>query len=651
MMTHGRTKETGGMGKRLGSGFKRDLTYFLFALPALIYVIGLSIIPAITVVYDSFIGKNGFTLQNYEVLPQYSLYSAIENTLIVSLGALLIQISIALAIALLLVRPLKGKNIFSSIIIIPLGISTIVSAYVFSIIFQAVGGYANSALVGLGIKPVDWFASDLSSLGVVMFSDFWKNTPLVALILYGGLSSISPTLYEAAAVDGAGALRRFIHITLPNLAPIISIALLVRGVSEFNIFALPLVIIGYHPPILNTLIYENYSSITTRNISYAAATILLVIIMVYSVIVVRLGGAKDQINKDDDAIKRARRQRNVWPEKFKIKKKSGVHRNNQQEVSKYVLIRSKISRNKIIKATHKFFTIIMGGINAIFRNPKVKSGLTYLAVIIIAAVFLYPLWILIIYVFQPSYLTYGSVYPSQIPLGFTLRHLINAFAKVDLIGPLIRSLEAAFLVGGIALIIGIPAGYGLSKLTARLSNKIIIFLFIINMMPGLVVAIPISAYFFDIQRFFSIYHLHVTLDNSVFGVALAQELVVLPLTTFITLSAFRSLPKDLEFQARVDGASLRTTFTRILIPLSRVPILVAFLLAWMTSWDEFTYAVIIAPIVPSKSTFPVTLYDYVSRNLPQSATFALVATIPVIILAVILQKYLKGQYLSGGLVG
>ncbi len=610
-------------------------------MPALVYVIGLSIVPAITVVYDSFIGKNGFTLQNYAVLPQYSLYSAIENTLIVSLGALLIQITIALAIAMILVKPIKGKNVFSSIIIIPLGISTIVSAYVFSIIFQAVGGYANSALVGLGLHPVDWFSSDLSSLGVVMFSDFWKNTPLVALILYGGLSSISPTLYEAAAVDGAGAIRRFIHITLPNLAPIISIALLVRGVSEFNIFALPLVIIGYHPPILNTLIFENYSSITTRNISYAAATVLLAIIMIYSIIVVKLGGAKDQITSDN-AYKKKRTIRGYW------------HKNLEDDKTITYGLKSSVKNNRSRKTDmhRKSLVNVLGQkVNSFFANNKVKKSLTYLAVAVITLIFIYPLWILIIYVFQPSYLTYGSVYPSQIPLGFTLRHLLDAFTKVDLIGPLIRSLEAAFLVGGIALVIGIPAGYGLSKLTAKLSNKLIIFLFIINMMPGLVIAIPISAYFFDIQRFFSIYHIHLALDNTVFGVALAQELVVLPLTTFITLSAFRSLPRDLEFQARVDGASLGRTFTKILIPLSRVPIMVAFLLAWMTSWDEFTYAVIIAPIVPTKSTFPVTLYDYVSRNLPQSATFALVATIPVIILAVILQKYLKGQYLSGGLVG
>ena len=107
-----------------------------------------------------------------------------------------------------------------------------------------------------------WILSDriisirtgFDKLFVVMFSDFWKNTPLIALILLGGLSSINPNLYEAAAVDGAGAFRRFFHITFPNIAPLMAIALLIRGVSEFNIFALPQVLIGDNPPsMMNTV--------------------------------------------------------------------------------------------------------------------------------------------------------------------------------------------------------------------------------------------------------------------------------------------------------------------------------------------------------------------------------------------------------------
>lgn len=273
--------------------------------------------------------------------------------------------------------------------------------------------------------------------------------------------------------------------------------------------------------------------------------------------------------------------------------------------------------------------------------PSKTSPGIYVVVLILSVIFFYPLWVLIIIAFVPTKYTFGVMYPIQLPLIITLQNVINSFREVDLVGPMIRSLEVAFIVGLLALGLGIPAGYGIAKLTARISNKLIAFLFIINMMPGLVIAIPISLYF---------YSLHLT--DTVLGVALAQELVVLPLTVFIIMGGFRSLPKDLENQARVDGASLGSTFARVLIPLIRVPILVAFILSWMTSWDEFTYAFIVAPIVPTHSTFPVTLYNYVSRNLPlQSATFALIATVPIIIMVAVFQKYLKGQYLSGGLVG
>ena len=278
--------------KRRISVSKKHLVYFLFSLPAIAYVISLSIIPAFTVVYDSFLVNGKLSTRNYQALPSYGLYSSIGNTLIVSVGALLIQLLLALAIAMVMVKPFKGSKIFSTIIIIPFGISTIVSAFIFSLIFQNVGGFANGVLVFFGLRPVVWFSSSLSDLGIVMFSDFWKNTPLVALILYGGLSSVSPTLYEAASMDGAGPFNRFRHITLPAIAPLISIALLVRGVSEFNIFALPLVLIGYHPLILNTLVYENYSTLATRPISYAAATVLLSIIMVYAIFVLKIGGAR-----------------------------------------------------------------------------------------------------------------------------------------------------------------------------------------------------------------------------------------------------------------------------------------------------------------------------------------------------------------------
>ena len=266
-----------------------------------------------------------------------------------------------------------------------------------------------------------------------------------------------------------------------------------------------------------------------------------------------------------------------------------------------------------------------------------RSVWLYIGAVIFSVIFLFPIYVLILITFVPNHFTIDAFYPSLIPKGFTLFYLVQSIKTLDLLSPVLRSLGAAFIVGGLAVALGIPAGYGLSKLTARISNKIVVLMFLVNMMPGLVVAIPIATYF-----------IKVNLYNDFIGVGLAQELVVLPVAVFIILGGFRALPKDLENQALVDGASMWTSLGRVLIPLNRAPIFVAFLLSWMTSWDEFTYAVIVSPADP---TFPVKLYNYISRGEPSLASaFALIVTVPVIIIAAILQKYLKGQYLSGGMI-
>ena len=270
---------------------RRSLIYFLLVVPALVYVVILSFIPAATVVFDSFqTPSEHYVLTNYIAISNAGLGNSILDTLFVSIGALLLQLVIAIFIANIMSKPFRGNKAFSVATIIPFGVSTIVAGFIFSIIFSAVGGFANSFLHLFGLHQVDWYQNSIYEMAVVIFSDYWKNTPLVALVIFSGLTSLSPIMFESAKVDGAGSLSRFRHIMLPNLLPSITVALLIRGVSEFNIFALPLVLIGYHPSLINTLVYEFYSSSSTIYYSYAAATVLLVIILAYAGVLIWKGG-------------------------------------------------------------------------------------------------------------------------------------------------------------------------------------------------------------------------------------------------------------------------------------------------------------------------------------------------------------------------
>jgi ABC-type sugar transport system permease subunit len=102
-------------------------------------------------------------------------------------------------------------------------------------------GYLNEILHRLGAidTPIDWLAGDWRSLGVILVADLWKVTPLVTLILLARLESVPESALEAAAVDGAGAWRRFWYITLPLLRPALITAVVLRATDALRILSSP----------------------------------------------------------------------------------------------------------------------------------------------------------------------------------------------------------------------------------------------------------------------------------------------------------------------------------------------------------------------------------------------------------------------------
>ncbi len=268
------------------------LVPLLFAAPALAYVVAVSFYPTLDAVYLSF--QTPFesnTLTNYRLLPYFGVYPAIDNTIAFTAAALALQFCLGLAAAMVLAQSFRAKSFVSTAIILPIGFATVVTGVVFSFILPASGGgYANSALHGLGLPTIDWYGSGTMVLVTIVLADSWKNTPLITLILLAGLTTIPRNLYEAAAVDGAGPVRRFLFVTLPNLKAFIAIALIIRGISEFNVFALFLILGTSATPVLTTLAYDLYSTGTSLYLSTAAATVLLGFVLVFVAVVLVLGG-------------------------------------------------------------------------------------------------------------------------------------------------------------------------------------------------------------------------------------------------------------------------------------------------------------------------------------------------------------------------
>lgn len=271
---------------------------------------------------------------------------------------------------------------------------------------------------------------------------------------------------------------------------------------------------------------------------------------------------------------------------------------------------------------------------------KLRSVVIYVVVVLSSLFIAFPLYVVILLALAPVKYTIFSAHPPLLPPRLTLTTLQTAVGSSQFFGAFDLSLEVAFLVGALALAIGIPTAYGLSRLGTRVAYAITTVLFIVNMMPSITIAIPLTVPFIK-------YHLY----GSAISIALAQELLALPITTFLLVGAFQSLPRELEQQARVDGAGRMTAIYRILVPLIAPAIVASFLLSWMLSWDESTFALILSDLNPP--TLPVLIFLSATGRGPitLAVAFSLIATIPVIALTVLLQKYLRGEDLAAGIRG
>jgi len=256
---------------------------YLLILPAILYVFVFAFLPSVQTIFGSFFLASGkFSLYNYQFVTSSFGYSPIVNTFEVTVIALTVQFIAAFLIASLLSKPFRGRAVFSAIFLIPFGVATIVTAVIFHNMFSTFGGYMNSFLVSIGLKPINWTGGFWPPLIALILADSWKNTPIVTLVLLSGMVSIPSDLYSQAMVDGAGAFRRFFYITLPNLAGFIAIALMIRGISEFNIFAMALLI--FNRQLLTTMTFSLYDTINPHP-AYAGAAILLGIVLIFATLI------------------------------------------------------------------------------------------------------------------------------------------------------------------------------------------------------------------------------------------------------------------------------------------------------------------------------------------------------------------------------
>ncbi|HEY8445640.1 MAG TPA: carbohydrate ABC transporter permease [Thermomicrobiales bacterium] len=209
----------------------------------------------------------------------------------------------------------------------------------------------------------------------------------------------------------------------------------------------------------------------------------------------------------------------------------------------------------------------------------------------------------------------------------------------EIIGsPLRHSLTVAFGTAILAIVIAAPAAYVISRLPRGVRYVVVLGILFTRMFPEVIIATPIASNFFEWG-----------LNDRDLGLILAHLIRSLPLAAWVLVGTFEVIPRDLEEASAVDGSGRVGTLIRVVLPLAAPGIAVAAIFSWLDSWNDLLYAIY---LFLTERTLPLMTYYYANRGtVTDVATFSIILTIPVILLTLFLQRWIRSGYLSGAVKG
>lgn len=286
------------------SRLKRYVMPWLFLAPALILFIVFKFIPMVDAVRMSFydvqpyLGDQWVGGGNYAaVFSGSDFVGAIGNTVILAVGTTAGSMLIGMIIALLLEGTAKSLWVIRTAVFIPAVAAMAVVAEVWRVLmYPAASGPLNSLIGLFGAGPSEFLNSADSSMVSVLIVGIWKSAPYDMMIILAGLAGVDRTLYEAAALDGAGPLRRVWSVTLPQLKGVLAILITLAAIRGLRVFTEVFLLTNGGPngatEVLMTLIYKLGLERGELGIASAGSVVLLIATLVLTVGVRAIIGRK-----------------------------------------------------------------------------------------------------------------------------------------------------------------------------------------------------------------------------------------------------------------------------------------------------------------------------------------------------------------------
>lgn len=612
-----------------------------FVLPIVIIMGGLILWPFINAILVSMTTRNVITrtdqfvgLNNYlRLLEDFDFRTAVTNTFRFTLASVAVKFVVGMGIALLLNSRLPFRHVLTGLMLLPWIVPEVVTALAWLSIYHPIFGGLNPILMQFGLinRPVAWLTE--YSMPSVIAVNVWKGIPFYVILLLAGLKAIDREQYEAAEVDGADAIQRFRHVTLPGLRYVIIVTLLLSFINTFNTFGLIYLMTGGGPGgatrLYSILAYEK-AIISLRfgpgaAVAFSMAPLLFLLIFVLARIMRRDEGitASEKESLMDRALAWMGRWLSVvldlsfWPFEW-LAQVFGS------------LLKLVIPRDG-------------SGQPRLKRSERERMGVaTRLMLLLPFMIFvLFPFYWIIIMSFKgtPQIQQMESIFW---PNPWTTEQYRSLLFDTPFVTWFRNTVIVATSSTAISVILAALAAYALSRLKFLGGGTITTLLLVTYLLPGSLLFIPL-------------YRTLTTLGiiNSHAALILTYPTFLIPFATWVMMGYFRSIPVELEEAAMIDGANRLTAFWKITLPLAAPALLSVTLFAFTNAWNEFLFAFVFITS-DSLKTLPVGLQLLVFGDIypwGQMMAASLLMAVPVVIVYTYAQRYLVEGLTAGSVKG
>lgn len=283
---------------------------YLFVAPTLIGVLVLNLWGIVQSIYYSFHKVQGFNnpefigLDNYvRLFSDQEVFRALKNILVYAVITVPIGVTLSLLLAVLLNAKIKGKSFFRCIYFLPVVSAPAAVALVWKWLYNKDFGLINQVLAIFNINGPDWLGSSSMAMPSVAIVGIWSMLGYNMILLLAGLQEVPSELYEAAEIDGGGAVQKFLKITIPMISPTLFFVIVTTIISALQVFDSIFMMFKTSSPAFSSvesIVYLFYRyTFTNYNKGYGSAIVVLLFVIIMAITGVQLKLQKKWVHYND----------------------------------------------------------------------------------------------------------------------------------------------------------------------------------------------------------------------------------------------------------------------------------------------------------------------------------------------------------------